>query len=68
MKMLRRIAIGCALVAGLAMTQGCFLFVVGAVAAGSGRIGSTCGAFVEDMLEGAVDHQRAAITAGGGRV
>jgi len=35
MKMLKRVAIGVALMACLAMTQGCFLFVVGAVAAGA---------------------------------
>ena len=55
MKMLRRIAIGCALVAGLAMTQGCFLFVVGAVAAGAAGTVSYVGNELHVTQEVSVD-------------
>jgi hypothetical protein len=55
MKMLKRVAIGIALVACLAMTQGCFLFVVGAVAAGAAGTVSYVGNELHVTQEVSVD-------------
>jgi hypothetical protein len=55
MKVLKRVAIGFALVACLAMTQGCFLFVVGAVAAGAAGTVSYVGNELHVTQEVSVD-------------